>query len=432
MTDPAGTAGSEEWLRNDRYMDGIINIYKEQGYTSHDVIARMRGISGQRRAGHTGTLDPDAEGVLPVCLGTATRVVEMLTDTDKVYEAVVLLGVATDTEDISGEILAYGQEKLEKLRDIDIIEAVESFRGEYMQVPPVYSAIKQGGKKLCELAREGKESAPEARSVKIKEIEVMSNVKNGRLSDRTEFIKATSAVSEAKNESDTTSKGSDSEVVRALYKRDDDSYNNVNNERSDIIRSNKSGISADKCVISLKNGSYMDRFGVTGGSEDDRFKRNSDPEWSRDERILSLPVKRFVMRVECSKGTYIRSLCRDIGEKLGCHATMEKLIRTRVGNLGIETSLTLQEAQELAGKGQLEGALTSTDECFMHLPALHTKEKYDAVLENGNIMFFRHFKEYIEEPASPVRVYTSKGAFLAVYEFEERRKLYKPLKMFTQ
>ncbi len=415
-------------------MDGIINIYKEQGYTSHDVIARMRGISGQRRAGHTGTLDPDAEGVLPVCLGTATRVVEMLTDTDKAYEAVVLLGIATDTEDISGEILSYGQEKLETLSDSDIIEAVAGFRGEYMQIPPVYSAIKQGGKKLCELAREGKESTPEARCVNIKDIEVMSDIKDGKLSDRTVFAKVTSAGTadtEAKRESDTVSKDTDCESVGVLEKCDD-SYNNVNSESIERICRKKSEISGENIsVITLKNGSYMDRFGVTGGSEDDRFKRNSDPEWAQDVRILSLPVKRFVVRVECSKGTYIRSLCRDIGEKLGCHATMEKLIRTRVGSLGIESSLTLLEAQELAGKGELESALTATDECFMDLPALHTKEKYDQVLENGNIMFFRHFKEYIKEPVSPVRVYTSKGVFLAVYEFEERRKLYKPLKMFT-
>lgn len=365
-------------------MDGIINIYKEQGYTSHDVIARMRGISCQRRAGHTGTLDPDAEGVLPVCLGTATRVVEMLTDTDKAYEAVLLLGIATDTEDISGEITAFGQDKLETLSDNEIIEAVMSFKGEYMQIPPVYSAIKQGGKKLCELAREGKESAPEARSVNIKDIEVMSCITDGTLRDKTAFVKEESGGSQA-------------------------------------------GIK----TIKIKDGSYMDRFGATGGSEDDRFKRNSDPEWAVDEKVLSLPVKRLVVRIECSKGTYIRSLCRDIGEKLGCFATMEKLIRTRVGNLGIESSLTLLEAQELAGKGELESALIATDKCFMDLPAFHTKEKYDQVLENGNIMFFRHFKEYIKEPVSPVRVYTSKGIFLAVYEFEERRKLYKPLKMFT-
>ena len=111
-------------------MNGIINIYKEQGYTSHDVIARMRGISGQRKAGHTGTLDPDAEGVLPVCLGTATRVCELLTDTDKTYEAVLLLGVSTDTEDISGEITAFGQDELSGLSESDITAAVESFRGE--------------------------------------------------------------------------------------------------------------------------------------------------------------------------------------------------------------------------------------------------------------------------------------------------------------
>ena len=366
-------------------MDGIINIYKEQGYTSHDVIARMRGISGQRRAGHTGTLDPDAEGVLPVCLGTATRVVEMLTDTDKTYEAVVLLGIATDTEDISGEITAFGQDRLPKITDDHIGVVVESFKGEYMQVPPVYSAIKKDGKKLCELTREGKELTPQARSVTIKDISVMSNILDGRLGDQVHAVRGDDAT-----------------------------------------------VGSTKGTLVLKEGSFMDRFGATGEPEDDRFKRNSDPEWMKDEATLALPVKRFVIRVDCAKGTYIRSLCRDIGEKLGCHATMEKLIRTRVGSLGMEKSLTLAQAQQLSGEGRLGEVLIATDECFKDLPALHTKEKYDQVLENGNIMFFRHFKEYIKEPVSPVRVYTSKGEFLAVYQFEERRKLYKPLKMFTQ
>ncbi|MCR5828887.1 MAG: tRNA pseudouridine(55) synthase TruB [Lachnospiraceae bacterium] len=368
-------------------MEGIINIYKEQGYTSHDVIARMRGISGQRRAGHTGTLDPDAEGVLPVCLGTATRVVDMLTDSDKTYEAVLLLGIDTDTEDISGEITARGQEKLETLSDSEISEAVRSFKGEYDQIPPVYSAIKQGGKKLCELAREGKAEAPEARSVNILDIEIVSDIVGGELRDETLFVRS-------------------------------DAYD-------------ESLQSPGTTVLKIRDDAYIDRFGVNGGSEEDRFKRNSDPEWMKDEAVLSLRVKRLAIRVRCSKGTYIRSLCRDIGEKLGCFATMEKLIRTRVGNFGIDSSLTLAQAQELAGRGELESALIATDECFMDLPALHTKEKFDQVLENGNIMFFRHFKEFIKEPVSPVRVYTSKGVFLAVYEFEERRKLYKPLKMFT-
>ena len=394
-------------------MDGIINIYKEQGYTSHDVIARMRGISGQRRAGHTGTLDPDAEGVLPVCLGTATRVVEMLTDTDKTYEAVVLLGIATDTEDISGEITAFGQDGLPKITDDRIGVVVESFKGEYMQVPPVYSAIKKDGKKLCELTREGKELTPQARSVTIKDIGIMSDIADGTLKSEIRFVREEIQEGGAQVGCEESPEG---------------------NARvgCEEVPENREVSSGDICVMHLKDGSCIDRFGATGEPEDDRFKRNSDPEWMKDEAVLALPVKRFVIRVDCAKGTYIRSLCRDIGEKLGCHATMEKLIRTRVGSLGIEGSLTLAQAQQLAGEVRLSEALIATDECFKDLPALHTKEKYDQVLENGNIMFFRHFKEYIKEPVSPVRVYTSKGEFLAVYQFEERRKLYKPLKMFTQ
>lgn len=133
---------------------GVINIYKEKGFTSHDVVAKLRGIVGQKKIGHTGTLDPDATGVLPVCLGKATKLCDMLTDKDKTYEAVLLLGRTTDTQDTTGITLA--EQETDHLTLEEVRDAILSFVGAYDQIPPMYSALKVQGKKLYELAREGK------------------------------------------------------------------------------------------------------------------------------------------------------------------------------------------------------------------------------------------------------------------------------------
>ena len=202
-------------------VNGILNVYKEKGYTSHDVVAKLRGIVGQKKIGHTGTLDPDAEGVLPVCLGRATKVCDMLTEKDKTYEAVLLLGKETDTQDISGTVLRVGE--TEGLTQEQVKDCVMSFVGEYDQIPPMYSALKVNGKKLYELAREGKTIERKSRKVEIKEI-----------------------------------------------------------------------------------------------------------------RILEMALPRVRMEVSCSKGTYIRTLCHDIGEKLGCFGCMESLLRTKVSRFEIE------------------------------------------------------------------------------------------------
>ena len=144
---------------------GILNVYKEKGYTSHDVVAKLRGIIGQKKIGHTGTLDPDAEGVLPVCLGKATRLCDLLTEKEKTYEAVLLLGRTTDTQDTTGETLAVSDTG--HLTEEEVRRAVLSFQGTYPQVPPMYSALKINGKKLYELAREGKTVERKPRMVTI-------------------------------------------------------------------------------------------------------------------------------------------------------------------------------------------------------------------------------------------------------------------------
>lgn len=156
-------------------MDGIINVYKEQGFTSHDVVAKLRGILRMKKIGHTGTLDPQAEGVLPVCVGSATRLCDMLTEKDKIYEAVMLLGVETDTQDTTGMVLANKPLQSETGADLtpeQVETVIASYVGTYQQIPPMYSALKIGGQKLCDLARKGITVEREARPVTIYEIEV--------------------------------------------------------------------------------------------------------------------------------------------------------------------------------------------------------------------------------------------------------------------
>lgn len=148
---------------------GVINVYKEPGYTSHDVVACLRGILRQKKIGHTGTLDPAAQGVLPVCLGQATRLCDMLADESKTYEAVLLLGMQTDTQDTTGRVLAQAEVQVS---EEEVCRAAEGFLGEYWQVPPMYSALKVDGKKLYELARAGKEVERQARPVDILELNI--------------------------------------------------------------------------------------------------------------------------------------------------------------------------------------------------------------------------------------------------------------------
>jgi tRNA pseudouridine55 synthase len=151
--------------------NGILIVNKEKGYTSHDVVAKMRGILKIKRIGHTGTLDPDATGVLPVCIGKATKLVDMITDKNKTYEAVIKLGVTTDTQDLTGEVLTTSEVTVDYNQ---IKEVIKSYIGEYMQLPPMFSAIKVNGKKLYELARQGKEIERERRRVIIHDIRILN------------------------------------------------------------------------------------------------------------------------------------------------------------------------------------------------------------------------------------------------------------------
>lgn len=297
-------------------MNGIINVYKEKGFTSHDVVAKLRGILHQKKIGHTGTLDPDATGVLPVCLGNATKLCDLLTDKDKTYEAVLKLGVVTDTQDFTGKIL---EELIVECSQEEMEQVVYSFLGEYQQIPPMYSALKVNGKKLYELAREGKVIERNPRQVKIHEIKIL----------------------------------------------------NVNWQEKEV------------------------KFEVT-----------------------------------CSKGTYIRTLCHDIGEKLGCGGVMKSLVRTRVSRFQIAESLSLAKIEELVKEEELQEKIMAVDAFFINNPAIYMKEDANRLIYNGNFFQKRNVKSQEDGIGDWIRVYDSKNIFVGIYKLEEREEIYKPVKMF--
>lgn len=291
-------------------MDGIINVYKEQGFTSHDVVAKLRGILHMKKIGHTGTLDPDAVGVLPVCLGKGTKVCDLITDWNKTYEAVMLLGTTTDTQDTSGKVLSVSEVNIDERMLVDVIA---SFAGEYDQVPPMYSALKVNGKKLYELARQGVEIERKSRKVWIESIHI-------------------------------------------------------------------------------------------------------------NEMNLSDDIKTVTMTVTCSKGTYIRTLCHDIGQKLGCGACMQHLTRTRVGKFDVDDSLTLNQIAALMLKGELEEKLVSVDSLFDHERVVFGEE-FNKLLYNGNQL---PYEQALED--EQYLVYNSNNEFIGVYEGLEGGL--KPVKLF--
>ena len=300
--------------------NGIINIYKEAGFTSHDVVAKLRGILKQKKIGHTGTLDPEAVGVLPVCLGKGTKVCDLLTDKDKVYETVMRLGVVTDTQDMTGTILKEAPVRVTR----EALEAVlDQFRGDYDQVPPMYSALKVQGKKLYELAREGQIIERKARRVHIFELELLE----------------------------------------------------------------------------------LETDGI-----------------------------HVHMRVHCSKGTYIRTLCHDIGERLGCGAAMERLTRTQVGVFKIEDAITLDQVETYVQNEQIDSVIRPIDSMFHMWPAGKTNVSVDRLLYNGNMLYQKDLAlETGREPETgeKIRVYDSQGQFCAVYVYDGRRRMFKNEKMFV-
>ena len=298
-------------------MDGIINVYKEPGFTSHDVVAKLRGILHMKKIGHTGTLDPDAQGVLPVCLGKATKLCGMITDWGKTYEAVMLLGKTTDTQDITGSVLSES-ELGEDITAEKVTEVINSFVGEYMQVPPMYSALKVNGKKLYELARSGIEVERKARKVYIHSIEI---------------------------------------------------------------------------------------------------------------KDISLP--RVTMTVNCSKGTYIRTLCHDIGETLGAGGCMEELLRIKSGQFEINDSIKIDDVKKYVDDGRISDIMKPVDGVFEKYQKCIVKKEYNVLVYNGN-KFSPHnvLNRTDAKDGEEVRVYDEDNFFIGIYRYNGNEKKYVPVKMF--
>ena len=282
-------------------MNKIINILKPTGMTSHDVVSRVRRILNTKKVGHTGTLDPDASGVLPICIGKATKVSELILNKDKSYICELTLGMTTDTYDSSGTIIKRIDDF--KVSKEDIEKAFGTQKGEIEQFPPIYSALKVNGKKMCDLARNGKadDIVLKSRKVNIKEL-----------------------------------------------------------------------------------------------------------------NILSINDNKIMFYVKCSKGTYVRSICHDIGEYLGCGGHMSFLLRTSSGRFNLENAITLEELEEFYNNGKLDEHLYDIDYVLNNFSEVILKPSAIKYYSNGGIIDSKRFStNNINENDEFVRVY-SEGKFLGV------------------
>lgn len=295
-------------------MDGIVNINKPVGITSHDVVARVRKLLKQRRVGHAGTLDPAASGVLPICAGQATRVAEYLSESGKAYRATIIFGVVTDTYDSEGTITRTASTA--DLTRPTIEAMLPAMLGEQMQVPPRYSAIKLHGQPAYKRARAGEDVAMEARPVTI--------------------------------------------------------------YRLDII------------------------------------------DWQHPALTLD---------IECSKGTYIRSLAYDLGEKTGCGAYLDALVRTRSGPFSLSDSITLEQLAQAAEQGTVDKLLYPADKALEQYPALVLNEETSARVRHGNAFHVEEEPDRVLEQKI-VRVYDDKEQFVAVAEWDDERGVWQPVKVF--
>ena len=301
-------------------LEGILPVIKPVDFTSHDVVAKVRGILGIRRIGHTGTLDPKVTGVLPLCIGRATRVVEYIQDLPKQYEADLTIGLATDTEDMTGNVI----ERVEhvKLSVLEIEQVFAKFLGVIDQVPPMYSAIKVEGQRLYDLARQGQVIERKSRKVEIYELEIRS--------------------------------------------------------------------------INLE---------------------------------LAHPQIKF--RVKCSKGTYIRTLCVDIGLALGYPAVMSELIRTATGPILLADCITLEELSDLAKRGTVASRMIPTDAAITHLPSCHVSELEALHAMQGKTIYTALLLDKTYSDQEMVRLYSPDERFLGIFRWHTAHLSFTPEKVFN-
>lgn len=298
------------------FENGILNINKPEGWTSQDVVAKIRGRLHIRRVGHTGTLDPMATGVLPVCFGKATRIIEYYDDDFKTYEAEMKLGMVTDTLDSTGTVL---ETKPVDVSEEDVIQTIDSFRGWITQIPPKYSALKVNGKPLYKYAREGVEVEIKSRKIYVEDIQPVE---------------------------------------------------------------------------------------------------------------VNLRENRILFRVTCSKGTYIRTICDDIGKKLGCGGTMTALQRTQSGCFRVEDARTLPEILEMTDE-ELERRVIPMDETLVHLGRIELKSMESVPFYYNGREIDTGYVNVLASPAVPealqegsrlgdkYRVYDPEGKFLGISSLRE-------------
>ena len=280
-------------------INGVINVYKEKDYTSHDVVNIIKRLLNTK-AGHTGTLDPQAEGVLPIVLGKSTRLADYIMAEDKVYEAIIHFGVTTDTQDMTGNIISDNRPVM--IERSELQNALKNFKGEISQIPPMYSAIKIGGEKLYNLARKGVEVERKPRAVTIHNIELLEY----------------------------------------------------------------------------------------------------EAEWAR-------------LTVKCSKGTYIRTLCADIGETLGCGAAMGELLRSASGDFGLEKAMKLDEIKARHSEGKISDYIIPPEEFLKEYPSIYSKVEANRFIRNGNTLSSQLIKAGKPEANQKYRLYTNEGQFVGLF-----------------
>lgn len=300
-------------------MDGILPLWKEKGMTSFDCVFKVRRLLQTKKVGHSGTLDPEVDGVLPICVGKATKVVEYLLESNKVYQGEICLGIATETEDAHGEIVK--QDAIMTPFTIEEIDAMmETFKGEIIQIPPMYSAVKVNGKRLYEYARKGETVERPERRVKIYE-----------------------------------------------------------------------------------------------------FKRTSTPVYDEASK-----TQKWTFEVSCSKGTYVRTLAVDLGEKLGVPAHMSQLTRIKSGPFVSEQCVTLSQLEALVEQNQAQSVLRPLEEVLETYPRVDVPEEFITKVKNGAILTTAELSQVIE----PSTFYIEDELIALYGPHPEKKGLLKPIKMF--
>ncbi len=334
---------SQDFIMSSHELSGVLVLCKPRGMTSHDCVNRIRRLFGTKKVGHTGTLDPDAVGVLPILIGRAAKAADVLPDTDKVYRAGLKLGLTTDTEDITGEVLSRGTTVDADGRALytldDVKRLAEKFVGEIMQVPPMYSALKRDGKKLVDLARQGIVVEREPRPVTIYSLEVSLPDRDGLSS-------------------------------------------------SDKVN----------CMMSDRDGNI------------------SEPD--------------YMLTVACSKGTYIRTLCADIGNALGCGGVMCSLTRLKASGFDISDSVTLETLESL-GQSERECLLCPVESLFCDYPAVRLKPFFERLAHCGNELYQK--KLGIDYPVGQRIRLCGEGGFFALGEVRSYPDgdAIKPIRLFV-